>query len=105
LTSENPEQKQAPMEGVVKTVTQSQNYYHFHVSSTKTTTANGGDSDSDKREFKLVKRDLYLENREKSMDLQERKDLLNLLNIESSPNSKSHDNDENHKLLSEAIIM
>ena len=72
------------MEGQVKTVTESEGFYHLLIknsSSTKAGTPGSANSDSaDPREFKLAKRDLYLERKQESPKCEYR-DLLQAMNI------------------------
>jgi hypothetical protein len=62
VIEESPEETPSvDQSGIIQRVSESDNYYHF--SSTKAATAVGGDSENS-REFKLVKQDKFLENRE-----------------------------------------
>jgi len=67
----------------VKTVTESDNHYHFILknnSSTKAGTPGSGDSDSENRkEFKLIKKDLYKERNPDSPKC-DYKNLLSMIN-------------------------
>ena len=100
------------MDGIVSHVYETDECYHlvFNGNSTKAgTTCDSEDHPTDneqdkKREFKLIKRDLYLENRtlKPGNDYQS---LLNMMSIEMSSNSKSEDQPDHNKLLNEVVAI
>lgn len=99
--------QEPPATGVVSKVVEGEDCYHFiyKSSSTKGNTINSGDSSNDAacngsmqdeqpREFKLVKRDLYLERQQKepksAPDYTELQQVMNLQLDQNRPNSIVH---------------